>query len=64
MAEMHFPDLVRPVAATPDRSPGDGVAPARQRDQQQRKRQPHPRKTKDDEPDEDRQVGTRLDVVG
>jgi hypothetical protein len=64
MAEMHLADIVTPVAATPDRSPGDGVAPARrQRDQPQRRRPPHPPRPKDDDEDADRQVGTRLDVI-
>lgn len=65
MAEMHTADIVTRVAATPDRSPGDGVAPARrQRDQPQRRRQPQPQHTRDDEDDGERQVGTKLDVMG
>jgi hypothetical protein len=64
MAETNLATLVRPVAATPDRSPGDGVAPARrQREQQQRRRQPRPSHPNDDEDDAERQVGTRLDVI-
>ncbi len=63
MADAHITDFVAPVAAMPDRSGRDGVAPARrQREQPQRRRPPHPPR-RDDDGDDDRTVGTRLDVM-
>ena len=63
MAEAHITDFVTPVAATPDRSGRDGVAPARRQREQPQRRRPSQPPRRDEVEEDDRTVGTRLDVM-